>query len=72
MPTDTKGPYEEVWVVYAYFKPACSVMEPETHWEKYTNEFDALKKLEEWKFNPRFLKADEVKKYKLYRLESPK
>lgn len=69
MPTDVKGKYEEVWVVYVYLRPACSVMDPETHWGKFNTEIDAIEALEVWKSSPRYLKADEIKKYKLYRLE---
>ena len=69
MPTDMKGKYEEVWVVYVYLKPACSVMDPETHWDKFETEVDALKYLDEWKSNPRFLRADDIRKYKVYKLD---
>ena len=70
MPVDTLGKkFEEAWVAYVYFKPACSVMDPETHWDKFGTEVEAIKRLEEWKLDPRFIKADEVRKYKVYQLE---
>jgi hypothetical protein len=71
MAVDTLGKkYEEVWVVYSYYKPDYAAFPPETHWNKFTTEEEAKRAYNKELAHPRALKIEEPRKYKLYRLDS--
>jgi hypothetical protein len=56
-----------VWVVYYWLRPFLEI--EQTYWDKFDTREEARVFMRKVKLNPRFLKADELKQYKLVQLD---
>lgn len=56
-----------VWVVYYWVTPFLDI--EQTHWEKFTTRNEARDFLRKLKRSVNFVKADEIRQYKLIQME---